>query len=142
MVGPSSSPSMSKGKQLAVSSEESDVDRSSGLKGILLNLRGGLPTQSNLHGNNCPGRLQSIGQGVKVNDEHSAIIESQFLYSNSKTTILTSMAGIPKEVARQFEEQAWVQRKQLEMIRAQEEYIDALKQMLSKLLKKKKEIEG
>jgi len=40
MVGPSLTPSKSKGKQLAVSSEESDVDRSPDLKDILIEPEG------------------------------------------------------------------------------------------------------
>ena len=51
------------------------------------------------------------------------------------------MVGTPEEVARQFEEQVQIQRKQLDMIRAQQESIDALKQMLSQQLKEKKETE-
>ena len=48
------------------------------------------------------------------------------------------MAGTPEEVARQFEEQTRVQMEQLGIIRAQQESIDALKQMLSQLIKEKK----
>ena len=40
MVGPSSTPNKSKGKQLAVSSEESNVDRSPRLKDALVELEG------------------------------------------------------------------------------------------------------
>jgi len=45
------------------------------------------------------------------------------------------MAGTPKEMAKQFEEQARVQQEQFDMIRAQQESINTLKQMLSQLLK-------
>jgi len=48
------------------------------------------------------------------------------------------MAENPEEVARQFEEQARVQREQLDMVRAQQESIDTLKKMLCQLLKEKK----
>ena len=47
------------------------------------------------------------------------------------------MAGTPEEMARRFEQQAQVQREQLDMIRAQQESIDTLKQMLSQLLEDK-----
>jgi len=40
MVGPSTTPSKSKGKQLAINSEESDVEPSSGLKEILIESEG------------------------------------------------------------------------------------------------------
>ena len=48
------------------------------------------------------------------------------------------MASTPKEMARRFEQQAKAQREQLDMIRAQQESIDTLKQMLTKLLEDKK----
>ena len=50
--------------------------------------------------------------------------------------------GTLKEVARKFEEQVWVQREQLDLIRAQKESISALKQMLSQLLKERKKPKG
>jgi len=78
-----------------------------------------------------PVSYSLLATGIEVNDEHFAIIESQFSNSSSETTAFAYMAGTPEEVARQFEEQAWVQREQLEMIWAQQESIDALKQMLS-----------
>jgi len=56
---------------------------------------------------------------IEVNDEHSAIIESQSSNFSSETTAFAYMAGTPEEVAKQFEEQAEVQREQLDMIRAQ-----------------------
>ena len=62
-----------------------------------------------------------------MNNEHSAIIESQSLNSNSKTTPFAYMAGTPEEVAKQFDKQSCVQREQLGMIRAQQESIDTLK---------------
>ena len=49
-------------------------------------------------------------------DKHSAIIESQSLNSNLETTAFAYMAETPEEVARQVEEQAQVQREQLDMI--------------------------
>ena len=47
------------------------------------------------------------------------------------------MTSTPKEMARHFEQQSQVQREQLDMIRAQQESINTLKQMLTKLLNKK-----
>ena len=48
------------------------------------------------------------------------------------------MASTPEEMARRFEQQTHVQREQLDMIHAQKESINTLKQMLTRLLKKKK----
>jgi len=44
------------------------------------------------------------------------------------------MANTPEELARHFEQHAQAQKEQLDMIRAQQESIDTLKQMLSQLL--------
>ena len=43
------------------------------------------------------------------------------------------MTSTPEETARRLELQAQVQKEQLEMIRAQQESIDSLKQMLAQL---------
>ena len=51
-----------------------------------------------------------------MDDEHSTIVESQSLNFSSETTAFAYMEENPEEVARRFEEQAWVQRKQLDMI--------------------------
>jgi len=51
-----------------------------------------------------------LARGIEVNDEHSAIIKSQFLNSSSGTTTFAYMAGTPEEMAKRFEEQASVQR--------------------------------
>jgi len=48
------------------------------------------------------------------------------------------MASTTEEMARRFEQQAQTQREQLVMIRAQQEYIDSLKKMLSQLHEDKK----
>jgi len=47
-----------------------------------------------------------LARGIEVNDEHSAIIESQSSNSTSEITAFAYMARTPKEVARQFEKQA------------------------------------
>jgi len=49
-----------------------------------------------------------LARVIEVNDEHSAIIESQSLNSSSAITTFPYMAETPEEVARQFEEQARV----------------------------------
>ena len=48
------------------------------------------------------------------------------------------MASTPEKVARRFEEQIRVQREQYDMIQAQQQSINDLKDMLTMLLKKKK----
>ena len=48
------------------------------------------------------------------------------------------MVGTPEEMARHFEQQAQAPREQLDMIHAEQESIDTLKQMLSQLLEDKK----
>ena len=110
MVGPSSTPTKSKGKQLTVSSEESDVDRSPGLKDILVEPEGVYRHTWARTGTITPVYYSLLARGIEVNDEHSAIIEYQSSNSSTGTTAFSYMAGTPKEVARQFEEQAQVQR--------------------------------
>ena len=137
MVGSRSTPSKSKGKQLAVSSEESDADRSSGLKDVLVEPEGVYQHTQTRMGEIAPVDYNLLAREIEVNDEHSAIIESQFLNSSLETTAFAYMAGTPEEMANRFEEQARVQQEQFDMIRAQQESIDTLKQMLAQLLKKK-----
>ena len=48
------------------------------------------------------------------------------------------MVGTPKEVAKRFEEQARVQRKQQEMFRVQQESINDLKVMITQLLRNRR----
>jgi len=86
----------------------------------------------------APVDYNLLAKGIEVNDEHSAIVESQSSNSNSETTTFTYIAGTPEEVAKQFEEKAQVPREQFDMIRAQQESIDTLKQMFTQLLKEKK----
>ena len=85
----------------------------------------------------APVDYNLLAKGIEVNDEHSAIVESQSSNSNSETTTFTYIAGTPEEVAKQFEK-AQVPREQFDMIRAQQESIDTLKQMFTQLLKEKK----
>ena len=59
-----------------------------------------------------------LARGIEVNDEHSAIVESQPSNSSSEIIAFAYTAGTPEEVARQFEKQAQVQREQLDIIRA------------------------
>jgi len=73
-----------------------------------------------------------------VNDSHSAIAESQASNSSMEKEAFTYMIGTPKETARRLEQQAQVQKEQLDMIHAQQESINSLKQMLAQLLEDKR----
>ena len=59
-----------------------------------------------------------LAREIEVNDEHSAIIKSQTSNSSSRTTSFAYMVKTPEEMAKQFKEQAWVQREQFDIIRA------------------------
>ena len=48
------------------------------------------------------------------------------------------MTNTPEETARRLKQQAQVQREQFDMIRAQQEFIDTLKQIVAQLLEDKK----
>ena len=108
MVGPSTTPSKSKRKQLALNSE-SDAERSSGLKEILIEPEGTYQRT----------RIQTraitlvdynlLERGIEVNDEHSAIVESHSSNSQEETQVFAYMANTPKEMARRFEEQSRAQ---------------------------------
>jgi len=69
MVGPSSTSSKFKGKQLVVSSEESDVDWSPGLKDVLIE-----PEAVYQHTRTCTGTIipvdyNMLARGIEMNDE-------------------------------------------------------------------------
>ena len=76
IVGSSSTPSKSKGKQPVVSSEESDVDQSPYLKDILIEPEGIYWHTQTRTGAIAPVDYSLLARGIEVNDEHSAIIES------------------------------------------------------------------
>jgi len=119
--------SRSRGKQPAVSSEESDTEP----EGVYRHTRtqtGAIP----------PIDYNALARVVEVNDSHSAMAESQASSSSMEKEALIYMTSTPKETARRLEQQAQVQKEQLEMIRAQQESIDSLKQMLAQLLEDKR----
>ena len=93
MVGPSFTPSKSKGKQLAVSSEESDADRSPGLKDVLIESEGVYRHTRTRTGGIAPVDHNLLARGIEVSDEHSAIIKSQSSNSSSGTTAFAYMDG-------------------------------------------------
>ena len=120
-MGPSSMPCKSKEKQLAVSSEESNADRSLVLKDVLVEPEGVYWHTRTRTGTITPVDYSLLAKEIEVNDEHSAIIESRSLNFSSETTAFAYTAGTPEEVAKRFEEQARVQREQFDMIQIQQE---------------------
>ena len=102
------------------------------------NLKGSTDTLRPVQEQSSPVDNSLLARGIEVNDEHSTIIKSQSSNSSLETTAFAYMAGTLEEVARRFEEQARVQREQLNMTRAQQESIDTLNQMLSQLLRRKR----
>ena len=79
-----------------------------------------------------------LARGIEINDEHSAILESQFSNSIMKITAFAYMAGTLEEVTRKFEEQARVQREHYDMLQTQQGSINDHKKMLAILLDRKK----
>ena len=74
MVELSSTPSKSKWKQLAVSSEELNVDRSTGLKDILVKPKGVYQHTRTHMGTIVSVDYSLLAKEIEVNDEHSAIL--------------------------------------------------------------------
>ena len=119
--------SRSRGKQPVVSSDESDSEP----EGVYRHTRtrtGAIP----------PINYNALARGIEINDSHSAIAESHASNSSIEKEAFTYMTSTPEETAKRLEQQAQVQKEQLEMIRAQQESIDSLKQMLAQLLEDKR----
>ena len=76
----------------------------------------------------------AIARSIEVSESHSAIAESQTSNSSVEKEAFAYMTSTLEEMARRFEQQVQPHRKQLDMIRAQQESIDSLKQILSQLL--------
>ena len=74
--GPSSTPTKSKGKQLVVSSEESDADQSPGLKDALAELEEVYRHTRTRMVTIALVDYSLLAWEIEVNDEHSAIIKS------------------------------------------------------------------
>jgi len=119
--------SKTKGKKPIVSSDESDTE----------------PEGVYQHTHTRTGIIAAVDYsaltwGIEVSESNSTIAESQASNSSVEKEAFAYMTSTPKEMARRFEQQAQAQREQLDMIRAQQESIDSLKQMLSQLLEDKK----
>jgi len=76
VIGPSFTSSKFKEKQLIVSSEESDADRSTSLKEILVEPEGVDRYSRTRTRTIAPVDYSLFAKGIEVNDEHSAIIKS------------------------------------------------------------------
>jgi len=81
----------------------------------------------------APINYSALARGIDVSESHSAIAESQASNSSIEKEAFAYMTNTPEETAKHFEQQARVQRDQFDMIRAQQESIDTLKQMLAQL---------
>ena len=93
---------------MAVTSEESNADRSLGLKDVLEE-----PEEVNRHSQTRTETITSVDYNlltreIEVSYVHSIIIESQTSNSSSGTTAFTYMAGTHEKIAKQFEEHALV----------------------------------
>ena len=119
--------SKSRGKQSAVSSDESDMEP----EGVYRYTR----TRT---GAVAPVDYSALARGIEVSESHSVIAESQASNTSIEKEVFASMTNTPKETARRLEQEAQVQKEQFEMIRAQQESIDSLKQMLAQLLEDKR----
>ena len=110
MVGQCTTPSKYKGKQPVICSTESDDEPSSGLKKILSESEGVYQHTCIWTGTVALVNYSTLARGIKVNEAHAAIAESQASNSSTEKDAFAYMAGTPEEVAKQFKEQDQVQR--------------------------------
>ena len=111
MVGPSTTQSKSKRRQLAISSEESNFEPSSGLKEILIKPKGIYQYTRIQTGTIALVNYNALARRIEVNNEHSTITESQLTNSYMEKEALIHMVNNPKELAR-------VQKEQFDMLQA------------------------
>ena len=90
------------------SSEESDIECSSGLKEKLIELEGTYRHTQIRTRAIFPIDYNSLVRGIETNDEHSAIVGSHSSNSYRETEAFAYMADVPEEIARKFEEQTRV----------------------------------
>ena len=83
------------------------------------------------NGTIAPVNYSALAKGVELSEAHSAIIESQALNSFGEREAFV-YGKPPEEMDRRFERQVQVQREQLDMICAQKESFDTLKQVQRK----------
>ena len=104
MVGPSTTPSKTKGKQPTVSSDEFDTEP----EGVYQHTRTRTGIVAQLD-------YSALAWGIS-SEMHSAIAESQASNPFIEKEAFTYMAGTPEDMARRFEQQAQAQREQFDMI--------------------------
>jgi len=86
----------------------------------------------------APVDFNALTQGIEIGESHSAIAESHASNSSIEKEVFAYMMNTLEDTTRRLEQQAQIQREQFDMIRAQQESIDTLKQMLAQLLEDKK----
>jgi len=118
MMGPSTIQSKLKENQLTLSSEESDTERFSGLKEILIKPKGIYRHTRILTRVIIPIEYNLLARGIEADDEHSAISKSHSSNSYVETEVFAYMANIIEEIVRKFEQQARVQQAQHKMLQA------------------------
>ena len=106
MVGPSTTPSTSKGKQPAISSDESDTEPSSGFREILIKPEGVYQHNRIRIGAISPVEYSAQARGIEVSEAYFAIARSQASISSIEKEAFAYMASTPEEMARHFEQQA------------------------------------
>jgi len=90
----------------------------------------------------APVNYSALARGIEVSESHSAIAESQASNSSIEKEAFMYKTNTLKETTRHLEQQAQIQREQFDMIHAQQESIDTLKQMLVQLLEDNKKSDG
>ena len=100
MADPCTTLSKSTGKQPVVCSGKSDDEPSSGLKEILSELEGVYQHTRIRTGTIAPVSYSARTRGIKVNEAHPTIAESQASTSSIEKEAFTYMAGTPKEVTK------------------------------------------
>jgi len=81
-----------------------------------------------------PIDYNALARGIRVDDSHSAVVESQASNSSVEKEASAYMASTPEETARRLEQ---MQKHQMDIIASQQRSIDSLKHMLEKLLEER-----
>jgi len=89
---------------VAISSGESDVELSSGLKEMLVELEGIYQCTRIQTGTISLVDCNALAMGIEASDEHSAIAKSQLSKSYMVKEAFVFMVKTPEEVAKMFEE--------------------------------------
>ena len=92
MVGLSTTPSKTKGKQPIVSSDESDTEPEE----VYQHTRTRTSTVT-------PINYSALARGIEVSESHSAVAESQASNSSIEKEAFAYMTNTPEETARRFE---------------------------------------